>query len=263
MKKKLSIVTLLTIVMTMCFGMTAFASPKTMPDGTVFDAEYYAKTYPDVASAIGTDENALYQHYATVGKAEGRHPVAPVQTTTSTTTASSSNLDTVLATIQTRLATGAIPGKNECMADPVHWREVLKFNTDEDVESYMLPILQVCAQNGYKYRVSAIPNFTGMYSDYSPFDYCTSYSIAISNRTTSTRSSSYDSDGTDVVVISLTKYTKDYTTKGFSGMGVNIAPETHKKNDIIVEMQYNGYLVSNYSSRGNRDFHIVGEIPVN
>ena len=63
MKKKLSIVTLLTIVMTMCFGMTAFASPKTMPDGTVFDAEYYAKTYPDVASAIGTDENALYQHY--------------------------------------------------------------------------------------------------------------------------------------------------------------------------------------------------------
>lgn len=88
MKKKLSIVTLLTIVMTMCFGMTVFASPKTMPDGTVFDAEYYAKTYPDVTAVFGTDENALYQHYVTMGKAEGRHPVASADTKKATATAS-------------------------------------------------------------------------------------------------------------------------------------------------------------------------------
>ena len=88
MKKKISLTLLLTVIMTMCFGMTAFASPKTMPDGTVFDAEYYAKTYPDVTAVFGTDENALYQHYVTMGKAEGRHPVAPADTKKTTATAS-------------------------------------------------------------------------------------------------------------------------------------------------------------------------------
>ena len=82
----------------MCFGMTVFASPKTMPDGTVFDAEYYAKTYPDVVSAIGTDENALYQHYVMAGKAEGRKPLADTQP--SETVTSVPHLDEVLARTQ-------------------------------------------------------------------------------------------------------------------------------------------------------------------
>ena len=57
--------------------MTVYAQPKTMPDGTVFDAEYYANTYPDVKAAFGNDEKALYNHYIKYGKAEGRLGVAP------------------------------------------------------------------------------------------------------------------------------------------------------------------------------------------
>lgn len=53
------------------------AAPETMPDGTIFDAEYYAQTYPDVANAVGTDRDALYNHYVTFGKAEGRMACAP------------------------------------------------------------------------------------------------------------------------------------------------------------------------------------------
>lgn len=53
-------------------GVTAYAAPEVMPDGTVFDAEYYAQMYPDVVAELGTDAGALYQHYMTFGKAEGR-----------------------------------------------------------------------------------------------------------------------------------------------------------------------------------------------
>ncbi|SCY47627.1 hypothetical protein SAMN05660668_02782 [Pseudobutyrivibrio sp. AR14] len=38
----------------------------------VFDAEYYAKTYPDVAAAFGTKKAALLNHYLTCGIFEGR-----------------------------------------------------------------------------------------------------------------------------------------------------------------------------------------------
>lgn len=61
--------------MALCLGMfstDAKAAPKTMADGTVFDAEFYAATYPDVVAVFGTDEALLYQHYVTNGKAEGR-----------------------------------------------------------------------------------------------------------------------------------------------------------------------------------------------
>ena len=54
--------------------LTALAAPETMPDGTQFDAEYYAQANPDVVAVYGTDENLLYQHYVTSGKAEGRAP---------------------------------------------------------------------------------------------------------------------------------------------------------------------------------------------
>ncbi len=57
-------------------AITVLANPRTMPDGAVFDSEYYARTYPDVAAACGTDENTLYQHYLNYGKAEGRKPYA-------------------------------------------------------------------------------------------------------------------------------------------------------------------------------------------
>lgn len=53
-------------------GMTAYAAPETMPDGTVFDSAYYAEKNPDVAAVVGTDTNALYQHYKSYGAGEGR-----------------------------------------------------------------------------------------------------------------------------------------------------------------------------------------------
>ena len=64
-------------------GINVYAAPKTMADGTVFDAEYYAETYPDVKAAFGNDEAALYNHYVNFGKAEGRQPVAPQAQATS------------------------------------------------------------------------------------------------------------------------------------------------------------------------------------
>lgn len=71
----------------LCCGMTVYAAPETMPDGTMFDAEYYAQTYPDVVAVLGTDKNALYSHYVTYGKAEGRSAVNPLTTPTVTDTA--------------------------------------------------------------------------------------------------------------------------------------------------------------------------------
>jgi uncharacterized protein YkwD len=73
--------------------MSVMAAPKTMPDGTLFDAEYYAANNPDVVAAFGTSEAALYAHYQTFGRREGRLPVAPpasqtpAPTTTTTTDA--------------------------------------------------------------------------------------------------------------------------------------------------------------------------------
>ncbi len=38
----------------------------------VYDAAYYAATNPDVAAVYGTDETLLFQHFLTIGMAEGR-----------------------------------------------------------------------------------------------------------------------------------------------------------------------------------------------
>lgn len=47
-----------------------------MSDGQLFDAQFYADTYPDVKEAYGYDEALLYEHYLLFGKAEGRLPYA-------------------------------------------------------------------------------------------------------------------------------------------------------------------------------------------
>ena len=84
---------LLTIALSTCMFLTSsisvLAAPKQMPDGTMFDAQFYAQTYPDVANALGTDEAVLYNHYVQFGKAEGRKATAdstaqtaPTQTAT-------------------------------------------------------------------------------------------------------------------------------------------------------------------------------------
>ena len=72
------VISFVVISVSLVFGssVTVLAAPKTMEDGTVFDAEFYAQTYPDVAAGLGTDEKALYNHYVEYGRAEGRKPTA-------------------------------------------------------------------------------------------------------------------------------------------------------------------------------------------
>ncbi len=88
MKKRITAFCL-TLLLTMTFSITAFAAPKTMPDGQVFDAQYYAEQNPDVVKALGTKEADLYKHYVDHGKAEGRLPYAnapkPASSTQKTT----------------------------------------------------------------------------------------------------------------------------------------------------------------------------------
>ena len=68
---------LMTVVSILAFNVNVQATPKTMPDGTVFDAEYYAASNPDVVAAFGNNADIMYVHYVLFGKAEGRLAVAP------------------------------------------------------------------------------------------------------------------------------------------------------------------------------------------
>ena len=64
------------VIAVMCYSQVAFAAPQQMPDGNMFDAEFYAAAYPDVVAIFGTDPNMLYLHYVPCGQAEGRLPYA-------------------------------------------------------------------------------------------------------------------------------------------------------------------------------------------
>lgn len=75
MKKQILSLALATTV-AMGSGLSAEAAPARMPDGTIFDAEYYAQQNPDIAAALGTDAGLLYLHYQNFGKVEGRKPAA-------------------------------------------------------------------------------------------------------------------------------------------------------------------------------------------
>lgn len=76
MKKRF--ITVIAAAIALSSSLTVFAAPETMPDGTVFDAEYYAQNNPDVVNVFGNERNSLYQHYVTYGKAEGRPASAGV-----------------------------------------------------------------------------------------------------------------------------------------------------------------------------------------
>lgn len=45
-----------------------------LSDGTIFDPDYYARTYPDVYTALGGDPTTLLNHYLNFGRHEGRRP---------------------------------------------------------------------------------------------------------------------------------------------------------------------------------------------
>lgn len=79
MKKALLSFSAALIALVAVFGasFSVQAAPVTMPDGTVFDAEYYAASNPDVVAAFGNNSDIMYVHYVLFGKAEGRLAVAP------------------------------------------------------------------------------------------------------------------------------------------------------------------------------------------
>lgn len=60
----------LSLAGTMMFGGAASVSAATIKD--VFDAKYYSESNEDLQKAFGTNEKALYNHYRTFGRKEGR-----------------------------------------------------------------------------------------------------------------------------------------------------------------------------------------------
>lgn len=71
---KSTIVLLLGFIMLTGLSLETYAAPKEMPDGNVFDAEFYMANNPDVVAVLGTDEMVLYNHYVSCGSKEGRFP---------------------------------------------------------------------------------------------------------------------------------------------------------------------------------------------
>ena len=67
-------ITALVLAGVLTFGGTATVSAATLRD--VFDAQYYYETYSDLKDAFGTNQTALYKHYKTFGKSEGRTSTA-------------------------------------------------------------------------------------------------------------------------------------------------------------------------------------------
>lgn len=47
-----------------------------MSDGGYFDPAFFIATYPDLVAQIGTDTNAMYQHYLKYGQCQGMKPFA-------------------------------------------------------------------------------------------------------------------------------------------------------------------------------------------
>ena len=71
---KLTLSFVMGLVMLTSINLEIKAAPKQMPDGNLFDPEFYAVMYPDVTTVLGTDETNLYQHYVLCGMWEGRLP---------------------------------------------------------------------------------------------------------------------------------------------------------------------------------------------
>lgn len=70
-KQTMAVMLALALVIGMTAGITSFAD-----ELGKFDPVFYAQTYPDVAAVLGTDAEALYNHYITCGQKEGRVPYA-------------------------------------------------------------------------------------------------------------------------------------------------------------------------------------------
>lgn len=77
MKKRNIMIFTVAVSVVLTNGTTVCAAPERMPDGTIFDAAYYAELYPDVVNAVGMETASLYQHYVNYGKLEGRLATDP------------------------------------------------------------------------------------------------------------------------------------------------------------------------------------------
>ena len=73
MRKWISMLSMV-LVITLSGSLKVSAEVRTMPDGQLFDPEFYGQFNTDVAAIFGTDADTLYWHYLTAGKEEGRLP---------------------------------------------------------------------------------------------------------------------------------------------------------------------------------------------
>ena len=79
--KGLAILTVLMVALS-SLPIKVLAEPQVMPDGTIFDPDYYAENNPDVVAVYGNNNPAgMYEHYVTFGKKEGRLPYAGAEST--------------------------------------------------------------------------------------------------------------------------------------------------------------------------------------
>jgi len=68
---------LIAFLIAVSFSKTGYVYAAGASDyAAIFDASYYAAANPDVAAALGTDENVLLNHFLTSGIAEGRRGCA-------------------------------------------------------------------------------------------------------------------------------------------------------------------------------------------
>ena len=152
--KKFKRLTVLTLTLAIILGsaMTANAAPKTMPDGQTFDAEFYAKSNPDVVDALGTDEATLYNHYVSYGKTEGRKPYADAQT------------EKTQGTVDVNYWTDYEDlGDGTCLQHPLQW-EVLTPGaeiTDTMVITMAKDVAPSGTEWGYETYYDTISNVTG------------------------------------------------------------------------------------------------------
>ena len=60
----------------MLFCMPVLAEASVYTNGIIFDADFYAATYPDAVSKVGNKDAKLAEHYTNIGMAEGKLPYA-------------------------------------------------------------------------------------------------------------------------------------------------------------------------------------------
>lgn len=110
------------------FGVLLFTVPMNVMAAEKFDPAFYAATYSDVVNALGTDANALYNHYITYGQKEGRLPYAGA--------VGGASVDGIADTTVTVLATESAPTNGLVPIDQLANYDSLKKNmTDEEFQA--------------------------------------------------------------------------------------------------------------------------------